>query len=767
MTGWKRRIWEYIAVSLFSLCISITFIRLPLTGETLYGADFLLYFRPLKEFIRNHVLVHGTLPMWNPYQFSGTPLISNIQASLFYPLGFLFYLMPSEQAYGYTVLMHCTLGCIFMYLFVRAISISASGSFFSSIVFVFNGFLMGHLYAGHLTLLQNYIWIPLVFLFLHRLVNEGDILYAIGAGITLGIQILGGFPQLAFYTILAGAAFTALLCVLEARKRAYRRLLKLGAGFAVTLLIGFLFAAVQILPTMEFTGLSTRGAGVSYFFATLDSLHPKEMLSFLIPDIFGNPMDGTYWRSNALWHFWETCGYVGILPLFLIFVKEERRDLSHYRLFSVVLLLLSILIALGKYNPLYPLIYKLPGFGSFRIPAQIIFLYIFSVAILSGMGLDRIRSGKWEFVGWGWIFLAVAGVLILILLAGLLFSRYHLFVFLFRNFAEGPVSHIDMSKLYQSTFLSFNKAFFLFLLSALIVVLQKWRRLGSTVFVFLALGVLVADLNLFSAGFIRPYDYRTPTDRAKIVEHFHKNAAQGRVATLGEVFRANDGMAGGFPSILGYDPLILRRYAHYMQASQGMEPNDHLVNLEDIDVSQTKLLKSLNLRQVFTDGHVVDLDNDIPYARIVYSVAIKDQKEVIPFMKSTEFDERKTVILENGVMKGPVDTEGGQDASPVCMVEHYENERINIRASTEKAGYLVLSEIYYPGWHATVDGNKVTVLRGNFLFLVIPLEAGEHQVELRFVSWPFRIGGVISIATLLICACLILVLCGGRRHPQG
>ncbi|MCJ7594755.1 MAG: YfhO family protein [Desulfobacterales bacterium] len=767
MKQWKGTIHEHIPLAFIFLCISLAFIRLPLAGENLYGADFALYFRPLKEFIRVHFLSHGTIPMWNPYQFSGTPLISNIQASLFYPLGFLFYLMPSEQAYGYTIVMHCMLGCIFMYVFMRAISISPGGSFFAAIVFIFNGFFMAHLYAGHLTFVQNYIWIPLIFFFLHRFVNKRHVVHAIAAGLTLGVQILGGFPQIAFYTILGTLAFIVPLCVIEAMKRSYREVLNLGAGLALTLLIGFSLAAVQVLPTLEFTGFSTRAAGVSYFFATLDSLHPKEILAFLIPEIFGNPVDGTYWTSNALWHFWETCGYVGILPLFLIFVKEKRRELSYYRVFFVLLLLFSVLIALGKHNPLYPLIYSLPGFGSFRIPAQIIFLYVFSIAVLSGIGLDRISVGEWNFVRGFGVFVVIAGGLIFVLLAGLLFSRYHSFLFLFMNFAEGPVPHIDMGKLYQKTLLSVNKAALLVICSILLMLLQKWRKLGTRSFVVLALGVLVADLFLFCTGFIRPHDYSASTEKVKIIEQFYRNPAQGRIVTLGEVFRANDGLIGRFPSILGYDPLILRRYAHYMQASQGIELSDHLVNLEDIDLSQTKLLKSLNLRQIFLNGHVISFDNDIPYANVVYDVAIKAKEEVLPFMESTQFDARKTVVLEHGNKNMPINYKMDEYLSPVCTVMHYENERITIRASTEKAGYLVLSEMYYPGWQARVDGKEVTILRGNFLFRVIPLEAGEHEVELRFVSWPFRVGGVISIVTLVSAACLVWLLRRRRRDSLG
>jgi uncharacterized membrane protein YfhO len=79
-----------------------------------------------------------------------------------------------------------------------------------------------------------------------------------------------------------------------------------------------------------------------------------------------------------------------------------------------------------------------------------------------------------------------------------------------------------------------------------------------------------------------------------------------------------------------------------------------------------------------------------------------------------------------------------------------------IRVSTERKGYLVLSEVYYPGWQASVNGKKVDVLCGNYIFRAIPIEPGDHEVDLSFVSWPFRIGTIISLVTLSICIPLIL-----------
>ena len=103
-TASKRAFDALLLGLLFFLCL-VLFSEILIRGKYLYGSDFVLYFYPVKKYIRDSVLSSQRLPFWNPYLFSGTPLVTNIQASMFYPLGFLFYLLPPESAYGYTIAM--------------------------------------------------------------------------------------------------------------------------------------------------------------------------------------------------------------------------------------------------------------------------------------------------------------------------------------------------------------------------------------------------------------------------------------------------------------------------------------------------------------------------------------------------------------------------------------------------------------------------------------------------------------------------------------
>jgi hypothetical protein len=383
-----------LSILFLALILVAFFVKVIFSGETLYGSDFLFYFYPVKRFIYESFFAHGVPSFWNPHLFSGTPLIANIQASMFYPPGFPYYLVPTEVAYLYVTLLHCIGGAAFMYLFLRSLSVSKAGAFISGFVFIFNGYFMAHLYAGHLSFVQTYVWIPLIFLFLFRFVRSGLHINVLMAGLIFGIQILGGFPQLAFYTILSGLLFFLFSGCTGVKSKGARYFIKMSGAAAVIVVIGFSIAAIQLLPTYEFSRLSTRAGGIGYQFATMDSLPPRNLLTFLVPLLFGTPVDNTYWINDATWEFWEYCGYAGMGAMVITLLTARRLVSDRTSSFFLILAAISLFLAFGKYNPLYPFIYQLPGFNHFRIPAQILFLYVFSVSILVGKGLDLLQRLK-------------------------------------------------------------------------------------------------------------------------------------------------------------------------------------------------------------------------------------------------------------------------------------------------------------------------------------------------------------------------------------
>ena len=132
-------------------------------------------------------------------------------------------------------------------------------------------------------------------------------------------------------------------------------------------------------------------------------------------------------------------------------------------------------------------------------------------------------------------------------------------------------------------------------------------------------------------------------------------------------------------------------------------------------------------------------------------------------MASDAFDPERVVVFEPEYQSRLLKKEVDVAPHATWTLKEYENERIVLRVSTDYPGYLVLSEIFYPGWRALVNGKEVPVLCGDFLFRVIPLAAGEQDVVLFFVSWPFRIGAIIS---LLACIGSLSYILRPRKNPQ-
>ncbi|MBW2028488.1 MAG: YfhO family protein [Deltaproteobacteria bacterium] len=630
----------------------------------------------------------------------------------------------------------------------------------SAIVFTFNGYVLGHLYAGHLSLIQVYIWIPLLFLFAHRFLEFREIRYAILAGLVLGVQILGGFPQVSFYTILAFVLFACYSVLAPRREHVPGTRVKMVLGCGLVLVVGFALAAIQILPTYEFARLSTRAGGVSYSFATYDSLHPKELLAFLVPYIFGSPVDGNYWRSQEPWHFWETCGYVGIVPIFLVFVAAQRDRMRHARFFFLGLIVFSLFLALGKHNPLYPLFYRLPGFNSFRIPAQIIFLYVFGMGILSGIALDQVSTGEWRLGQKARSFFVALGVLLALLFIAITLSRYSTFYYLFKFFAKEPIEDGQLLGLYERVRDSVYQSGFLFFCTALLFWALKRGRIPHRMFTGLICLILAGDLLFFGSGFVHTWTFRSSPKKEEILSALSKDPVKGRVVTASTLFQVNDGLRYSFPSILGYDPLILKRYVEYILFAQGENTDqpEGIVNLSRIRDPRAKLIRLLNTRYLIDEKKIRVLDNGVPYVALVNRAVFMPSDKILSFMGSEEFEPTCMVVLEGKEGQG-MRTEGkevrGKGGGTFSVLE-YENDAIRIQVKTPMPAYMVLSEIYYPGWRARVNGKRAEILRGNYLFRVIPLEAGEHEVRLSFVSWPFRIGAVLSLITVLLSLYLLL-----------
>jgi hypothetical protein len=435
-----------MAVALLALAV-IFFWKIALTNLILAGVDVFTYFTPFKAYAAK-VLLAGRLPLWNPYLFMGVPFLANIQTAVLYPLNLpLIWLSPPKMVV-YSIVLHIFLGGLFAYLYARlSLGLSPFGALVTAIVFALSGFLGAR--VEHLTHLNVYVWLPLLFLLfdltrprspsLSGRGSEGGssslmeresggransptgkgsgggssrFLPALaGLGLAISLQFTAGHLQASYINLFALGLYALLgnLRISGSRFRSddFSRSDTQATKVATTSLIRDLPRRAKTLGRNLLVYVLSVSVGLalaavqllpSYELSRLSvrsgGLPYREAVSFsLRPHLilysllptFGEDLSQVFGGES----FSEYVGYVGVLALFLALVGvlgQWRRG----RIFCFVVLgALGLFLALGLANPAYFLFYKLvPGFSLFRAPARWLYLSTTSVAVLAGLGAD-------------------------------------------------------------------------------------------------------------------------------------------------------------------------------------------------------------------------------------------------------------------------------------------------------------------------------------------------------------------------------------------
>lgn len=142
----------------------------------------------------------------------------------------------------------------------------------------------------------------------------------------------------------------------------------------------------------------------------------------------------------------------------------------------------------------------------------------------------------------------------------------------------------------------------------------------------------------------------------------------------------------------------------------------------------------------------------LPRAFLVHEAEVVwDDDHALMTMRNQSFDPTKEVVLIGESTNPPPlasPTAQNQDAHAVRMIHHTPG-RIEIDVTTEAPGYLVLTDAWYPGWTATVDGEPTAVHRANLHFRAVAVETGRHRIVFAFHSMSLYVGAAISLTALL------------------
>ena len=528
------------------LLFAIFFFRQIFGGEVWYCCDNLLINIPARKFQIEELRL-GRFPLENPYIFSGTPFLADINLAALYPGNIIFFLFRNPfGALTIAIIYHFFVAFTGVYLVAKTLGLSRTARYVSAIVFTFSGTMVT--YTNNLPMLQVAALLPWVFWAWVRLLARPTPIRVIVFATLASLQIFAGHAQFMYYT---WALLLAWTIVHWPKKAVY-------VGWSVIFVT--ILTAVQTVPFFKFAQESTRST-FGYEYSVYDSLNPLAIIRLIIPWSVGILNQGTAWAMGG-----SVYGYVGVLPLILTLVAPRRKPVVR---FFLIVALVSFITALGKYTPFYPLLYRIvPGLGSFRSPQHFLLIWTFAIAILAGYGSQKLARAKKLLV------IAAAGMLSVAVFAVAIFGT-HVFDPLFpaklvSKFALDPALRPTIMRL-----IVLNTG-----LTAIIVSLFYKYRTGlaicvlifSDLFIFTRSNIITESQSTVSSWFeVNDALVRSIEPDGKIFVHkdlypaqyqkqFGKNQLPDEAAWQVAILRPNINMLYRIGSIDGYASIVSRTY---------------------------------------------------------------------------------------------------------------------------------------------------------------------------------------------------------------
>ena len=712
-----------------------------------WGTDLASQFVYWREFGFSQ-LAQGNLALWNPHIFSGTPYFGGFQSALLYPPNWLYLVLPLAKAIDVSIALHVFLAGLFMYLWTFHRGLQPAPCLLASILFMFSGPYFLHISAGHLPNLCAMVWAPLLFLAIDGLFKERSITWCLIGMFAVTMQILAGHPQYVFYTAVAAGLYAGLRLI-----RTQRRPLMV-LGFGSMYLGAAALAAVQLLAGLEAAGESVRSSGTSHAFAAMFSFPPENFLTLLVPGFFGSMSN--YWGR---WYLWEMSLFIGVTG-FVLAVAGAMRGSRDLRLFSVSMTLILSILALGAYTPLFDLLYRfVPGFDMFRGNSKFIFLVAMFSVMLSGIGLDTLLHDP----GWRQ---RLAKVL---LVAGFSLGAAGLLIYgssasestgiwgqVMSAVAATRESYLPLARYQEPAFVNAAGVFaakgvLLGSGTCLLLCLILWRTRVSPRAVYLV--PLLATLEMFIFARSNRPTFDLADTRLPVIQQFYE-AHPGDYRVLLPP-NPNNAMTTGAQDLWGNDPGVLKRYAQFMNFTQGKSPEGAT---QYLDLSRIHpLFGMLRLRFVFiTEGGRLGVDElSSPMSRLELIqewVLIRDRDRIFATMNSPSFDPRQKVILETA--PDPVPVKPG--APGTATITETGTDYLIVEASLPAPAILLITDTYSQGWRAVALPGSVQLdydlLPANYILQAVPLGAGDHRLRIEYAPAGYRVGKWISVLSLTLYA---------------
>jgi hypothetical protein len=716
----------------------------------------------------------GDFAQWNAYILGGIPYVAAQHGDIFYPTVLLRLLLPIDVAITWSFLAHLFLAGLFTFGFVRALGFTFWPALFAGVAYMMSGQVASLVSPGHDGKMYVSALAPLLLWMIVRAVRDGR-MWAWGMiALVTGLAILTPHYQMVYYLALFCIPFAIWIALRGGAEPlpssvATRRVVAAG-GAAV---LGLAIAAIAFLPFYTYLDFAARGTARGYEYATSYSMPPEEMLNFYLPHFSGFIEE--YWGRNPLKFHGEYVGAVVLMLAGLAFgAPNRRRELWFWGITGGV----ATLVALGGHTPFYRLWYLLPMMKVVRAPAMIFYIAQLAIAIFAAIGLERLlRDGvkRGYLIGWG----AFALVILVMAGGGALTS-----------FAQSisPPERYGFIAQQTGSLIGGAVRSFLFVAAAIAIVWAGASRRLSRLGMAAAL-VALAATDLWSVQ--RRYFRFSPPARDlyasdPAIQYLQQLDEPGRAIalSLGEggvgdpVFTGDALMAHRVRTVTGHQGNELQRWVD-LAGLKSPAPPPNLFKREFRRLTNTRFwLTDVELppehpqlpgmrfaRRVGPvrnasgrDVWLFELQESNPAAWLTPLVAEAGAEAIRATVMDPSFDVRRAALFDSSdAVQGQTITAAPEPLATAAQVRYLSPRHIQVDLDNPApaASALVVSENWYPGWTARVDGQPVTTARADYALIGVPLPAGARRIELTFFDPAYARGRLITAGALLVTLSLI------------
>ena len=683
----------------------------------------------------------GTIPLWNPYSACGMPFLANDQSAVLNPTNLaLNALFAPPRAQTLFALLTLIAACLFTYGLLRSLGGSPLGGMLGGLTFGFGGFVF--VWLGY-PLAATAVWLPALLWATHHLARRPTLpRAALVAGI-IGWQFLSGHLS----TSVQMLAFWLVFVIYEVAAQRLSEARRFVALAGIALALGVGLGAPQLVPTAEYYRLSTISEGGRSRWASdslgeslrkgllgdawfLRTVARSEAGLLFAPELRGNPAFDDYRSIKGYGNYAERASYLGALGLVaLVSALLTRRSRGYRRFFAVAaLIVFGILLHL----PIFNLAIHLPVLR-FAAPQRMRFIFALCSAVVVGLAVTEWQRGEDGRRRGERVALGVALAVVAAITAA---GAVHTWMQLAPMGLHEHLAWLRAGKIIAPIAASL----------ALAAALLGSRLIGQrALFVGLAL-IAVCDLFVLGA---RWHPLARPGNVAPelaVIERLRESAGQTRITGPPTVLRTNLAVLYGLYDARAYDPISVRRYVALVETLNGAAPG----TAPSVELGSERPLPALE--RLTSVGYALRLNEgtapsmervagSLPRAYMPGSVRAVSAADALATL-GAGLDPRGATLVE-------ADT-GSSDEGPIraAQIVSYEVHRVVIHARAARPAWLVLTDAYYPGWSAYVNGSQAEVVPANYAFRAVRIPRGESEVVFTYEPTSCRLGVFIGLLSL-------------------